>query len=116
LPRVATGFTSANASDVQEFEAMPETTFTFRVDQALKTPFTAAAHAIARPGSQLLRDFMRDYVERAEHDAWFREEVEQSLREADDPNVDLIPHEDVVRKWKARRVEHIKKAKPQRGR
>ena len=110
------GIYISSAFDVQEFEAMPETTFTFRVDQELKTAFTAAAHANDRPGSQLLRDFMQDYVERAEHDAWFREEVEQSLREADDPNVDLIPHEDVVRKWKARRVEHIKKAKPQRGR
>jgi predicted transcriptional regulator len=106
----------SSASDVQEFEAMPETTFTFRVDQELKTVFTTAAHANDRPGSQLLRDFMRDYVERAEHDAWFRAEVEQSLQEADDANVKLIPHAEVLRKWKARRAEHIKKAKSQRGR
>jgi predicted transcriptional regulator len=95
---------------------MPETTFTFRVDQELKKAFTDAARANDRPGSQLLRDFMRNYVERAEHDAWFREEVEQSLREADDPNVELIPHHEVVRKWKARRAELIKKAKPTQAR
>jgi predicted transcriptional regulator len=77
---------------------VPETTFTFRVDQELKEAFTRVAHAHDRPGSQLRRDFMREYVERAEHDAWFRAEVEQSLREADDPNVELIPHEEVVRK------------------
>ncbi len=86
---------------------MPETTFTFRVDQELKKAFTEAARTNDRPGSQLLRDFMRDYVECAEHDAWFRAEVKQSLKEADDPNVELVPHEEVVQKWKARGVELI---------
>ena len=55
-------------------------------------------------------------MERAEHDAWFRAEVEQSLKEAADPNVELIPHEEVVRKWKARRAELITKVKRERGR
>jgi predicted transcriptional regulator len=95
---------------------MPETTFTFRVDQELKRAFTEAGRANDRPGSQLLRDFMRHYVERAEHDAWFRAEVEQSLKEAADPNVELIPHEEVVRKWKARCAELVKKVKRERGR
>jgi len=88
---------------------MPETTFTFRVDQELKNAFTEAARAIDRPGSQLLRDFMRDYVERAKHDVWFRAEVEQSLKEADDPNVELVPHGEVVRKWQARRGKLMRK-------
>jgi predicted transcriptional regulator len=95
---------------------MPETTFTFRVDQELKKAFAEAARANDRPGSQLLRDFMREYVKRADHDAWFRAEVEQSLEEADDPNAELIPHEEVLRKWKARRAELIKREKPERGR
>jgi predicted transcriptional regulator len=93
---------------------MPETTFTFRVDQELKEAFTETARANDRPASQLLRDFMRDYVDRAEHDAWFRAEVEQSLKEADDPDVELIPHEKVVRKWKARRAPSITNAKRER--
>jgi len=70
---------------------MPETTFTFRVDQELKKAFPETVRANDRPDSQLLRDFMRDYVERAAHDAWFRAEVEQSLKEADDPNAELTP-------------------------
>ena len=94
---------------------MPVTTFTFRVDRELKKAFTEAARASDRPGSQLLRDFMRDYVERAEHDAWFRSEVEQSLKEADDPNVELVPHADVVRKLKIRRAELMKRVKHERG-
>jgi len=94
---------------------MPETTFTFRVDRELKKAFTEAARAKDRPRSQLLREFMREYVEQAEHDAWFRAQVEQSLKEADDPNVELIPHADVVRKLKARRAELMKKVKHERG-
>jgi hypothetical protein len=58
---------------------------------------------------------MRDYVERAEHDSWFRAEVEQSLKEAADPNVELISHEEVVRKWKAQRADLIKKVKGERA-
>jgi predicted transcriptional regulator len=95
---------------------MPDTTFTFRVDYKLKDAFTEAARANDRPGSQLLRDFMRDYVERAEHDVWFRAEVEQSMKEADDPNAELVPHEEVVRKWEARRGKLLRKAERKRGR
>ncbi len=57
------------------------------------------------PGSQLLRDFMRDYVEKAEHDAWFRAEVEQGLRELRDPNVEPIAHEQVVAEWEVKKAE-----------
>jgi predicted transcriptional regulator len=95
---------------------MPEATFTFRVDKGLKEAFTEAARAHDRPGSQLLRDFMREYVEHAEHDAWFRSEVEQSLREAEDPKADLVPHEEVLRNWKARRAKLTQKATPERRR
>jgi predicted transcriptional regulator len=84
---------------------MPETTFTFRVDEKLKTLFTNIAKAHDRPGSQLLRDFMREYVEKAEHDAWFRAEVEQGLRELEDPNVELIPHEQVKAEWEVEKAE-----------
>jgi len=84
---------------------MPETTFTFRVDEDLKNAFTNVAKAHDRPGSQLLRDFMRDYVAKAEHDAWFRAEVEQGLRELEDPNVELIPHEQVVAEWEVEKAE-----------
>lgn len=59
---------------------MSETTFTFRVDEELKSAFTAAAKAHDRTGAQLLRAFMRDYLrareEAAGYDAWFRRKVE----------------------------------------
>lgn len=37
---------------------------------------------------------MRNAFKAADHDAWFREQVEIGLQEADDPNAVWIPHED----------------------
>lgn len=62
---------------------MSEATFTFRVDEELKNEFTLVAKSRDRTGAQLLRDFMRDFVrqqqEVAEHDAWFRSQVQAGL-------------------------------------
>ncbi len=62
---------------------MPETTFTFRVDETLKDAFAAAAKARDRSGAQLLRDFMRDFIrtqgEASAHEAWFRRSVQAGL-------------------------------------
>jgi predicted transcriptional regulator len=84
---------------------MTEATFTFRVDQDLKDRFTEAAKSHDRTGAQLLRDFMRDYVRRQQeevaHEAWFRAEVEQAIREADDPAAEWVPH-DMVKQDMAR--------------
>lgn len=86
---------------------MTETNFTFRVEEKLKSEFTAVAKANDRPASLLLRDFMRDYIrqaqEQGQHDAWFRAEVAEGLREADDPAVAKIPHETVKRDMQRQR-------------
>ncbi len=62
---------------------MSEATFTFRVEEGLKDEFSAAAKSRDRTGAQLLRDFMRDFVRQqqdaAEHDAWFRRQVQNGL-------------------------------------
>ncbi|MBP6097555.1 MAG: hypothetical protein KA451_14730 [Methyloversatilis sp.] len=76
---------------------MSEATFTFRVEEDLKNEFTAAAKSRDRTSAQLLRDFMRDYVrqqhEAAEHDTWFRRQVQSGLDAANAG--DLLPAEDV---------------------
>lgn len=65
---------------------MGDATFTFRVDETLKDQFTAAAKSRDRSGAQLLRDFMRDFVRQqedaAEHDAWFRKQVQAGIESA----------------------------------
>lgn len=44
---------------------MEQTNFTCRVDVELKESFLRAAKANDRPASVLIRDFMRDYVQRS---------------------------------------------------
>lgn len=65
---------------------MRETTFAFRVDEALKDAFAAAAKTRDRSGAQLLRDFMRDFVhtqeEAAVHETWFRSAVQAGFKAA----------------------------------
>lgn len=86
--------------------AVSEATFTFRVDEALKDEFSAAAKAQDRTGAQLLRDFMRDYVKRqqdaAEYDAWLRAKVSRSKASADAG--DLVPDAEVEAGFAARRA------------
>lgn len=76
---------------------MSDATFTFRVEESLKNDFTAAAKSRDRTSAQRLRDFMRDYVRQqqdsAEHDAWFRRQV-QAGQDAANAG-DLLPAEDV---------------------
>lgn len=98
---------------------MPDTTFTFRVDEDLKKVFAEAAKAQDRTAAQLLRVLMRDEVERGqaarEHDAWFRAEVEKGLQEADDPNTKWIPHEEVMKDWHRRRAQLLKRVDAKGG-
>lgn len=90
---------------------MSEATFTFRVDEGLKDEFFTAAKSRDRTGAQLLRDFMRDYVkqqqEAAEHDSWFRREVQIGL---DAANVgDVVSAEEVEAEAVAWRAETRRK-------
>jgi hypothetical protein len=67
---------------------MSEATFTFRVDSTLKRQFTAEARKRDRVGSQVLRDFMRQYVAEPAgkavaptYDEWFRSQVQAALND-----------------------------------
>ena len=90
---------------------MSEATFTFRVDESLKDEFSSAAKARDRTGAQLLRDFMRDFVkqqqESAEHDAWFRRQVQVGLDSANAGR--LVAAEDVEADFATRREETRRK-------
>lgn len=85
---------------------MSDATFTFRVDEVLKNEFATVAKAHDRTGAQLLRDFMRDYVqqqqEAVDYDAWLSAKVEQSRASANAGH--LIPAADVEAKFAARRA------------
>ncbi len=85
---------------------MSEATFTFRVDQALKNEFATAAKARDRTSAQLLRDFMREFVqqqqEAVEHDVWFRRQVQAGLESANAGR--LVPAVEVEARFAARRA------------
>jgi predicted transcriptional regulator len=69
--------------------------FTVKLESGLRDAFAAEAEALDRPASQLVREFMREFVEgqrsKREHDAWFRASVQKAL---DDPRP-ASPHEQV---------------------
>lgn len=63
--------------------AVDSTTYTVRVPTPLKKAFDSVATLQERNGSQLLREFMRDYVQRnagqaLTHEDWFRQQVEKT--------------------------------------
>ena len=93
---------------------MADSTFTFRVDEELKAAFAEIAAAQERTAAQLLRVLMRDAVQRwresQDHDTWFRNEVEQGLREADDPAIDRLAHDGVLSSWRQQRAELERRA------
>ena len=68
-----------------------ESTFNFRIDPNLKAAFTAAAEAADKPAAQLLRDFMRSYVQQRQRRAFEAEARRQSraiAARAKDPRSD----------------------------
>lgn len=85
---------------------MSDATFTFRVEESLKEQFTLAAKERDRSGAQLLRDFMREFVQQqqsaADHDAWFRQQVQAGMDSANAGN--LVAAADVEARFSARRA------------
>ena len=84
---------------------MSESTFTIRVDDHLKEAFSEAARMKDRTGAQLVRDFMRDFVQAArekdEYELWFKAKVEAGLQAVQEGRV--ISHEDVKARAQERR-------------
>lgn len=86
-----------------------EAMFTLALDAELRDQFVAEAEATHQPASQIVREFMRDFVSRQRearaHDTWFSGEIEAAMREADDPGVTRLGHEDVVSMWRQQRAK-----------
>lgn len=89
--------------------------FTVKLEAELRDAFVAEANAVDRPASQLVRDFMRAFVEsqrqEREHDAWFRRQVEEGL----DDGLSGVPHDTVVDQMKARLDARIAEAAKRAG-
>ena len=68
--------------------------------------FMAAAKSMDRNGSQLIRDFMRQTVER-QHNTWFRDQVEAGRQQLE--RGDVLPHDMVESSAAAWRDEMSRK-------
>ena len=84
-------------------------TLTLTLDPDLLESFVAEADAAMRPADDVLRDLVRDFVDgrRSSRDA----EIDRALREADDPEVKRVPHEEVVARLERQRAEIIQRAR-----
>jgi len=95
-----------------------ESVFTVKLESELRDAFAAEAAATHQSGSQLVREFMREFVERQraarEHDAWFRAEVQRALDEADDPQAAWDSQEEVKRKSATKRAAWLGKSRDKR--
>jgi hypothetical protein len=78
-----------------------ESVFTVKLETELRDEFMAEAAAAHRPASQIVRDFMRDFIrhqrEARDHGAWFREKVREAL---DNPDPGT-PHDTVMEEARA---------------
>ncbi|ECV7800397.1 hypothetical protein ZX23_21350 [Salmonella enterica subsp. enterica serovar Brandenburg] len=86
---------------------MSQVNMSLRIDAKLKDAFMAAAKSMDRNGSQLIRDFMRQTVER-QHNAWFREQVNAGRQQLE--RGEVLPHDMVEASAAAWRDEMMKKA------
>jgi len=68
-----------------------------------------AHRAIPVPTEQEIKDAESAY------DAWFRAEVEEGLREADDPNTEWVSNEEVNRQMDEKLAEWRAQAERRRG-
>jgi predicted transcriptional regulator len=56
-----------------------EAVFTMKLEPELRDAFMAAAAEVDRPASQIVREFMRDFVQQdREYVAWLQRKVDQS--------------------------------------
>lgn len=80
--------------------------FTMKLEPELRDAFMAEAEAIHRPASQVLRELMREFIERQrqarEYDAFLRTKVDQARAEIASGQV--ASDADVEARFAARRV------------
>ncbi len=86
-----------------------EAVFTMKLEPELRDAFMAAAAEADRPASQIVREFMRDYVQRdRDHVAWLQRKVDKAREEM---RAGLgVPNEEVEARFTAKRERLLKMA------
>ena len=60
--------------------------FTMKLEPALRAEFMAAAEASHRPASQVVRELMREFVQRQDHAAFLQRKVDAARASVQSPN------------------------------
>ncbi len=90
---------------------MPNGVLQIEIDTDVGERLIAESEATGEPVSKLASGLLRDVLEqRGDYDAWFRRQVEEALRQADDPSVERIPHEVIKEEWWVERAELLARA------
>lgn len=86
-----------------------EAVFTLKLEPELRDAFMSEAEALHRPASQLIRDMMRDFIQRQrdarDHDAFVRRKVELARLSMQTGNGRA--DDDVEAEFDARRAEWL---------
>ena len=69
--------------------------------------FQPGTKRVTRPD---ISERMKRAHEAAAHDTWFRAEVEQGIKEADDPSTQWVSNEDANKSWAKQRAALVKRA------
>ena len=84
-----------------------EAVFTLKLEAELRDAFMLEAEATHRPASQIVRDFMRDFVKKQQdirdYEAWVDAELDEAIARADDPNTKWYTHEEVQERMRLQR-------------
>ena len=96
-----------------------EAVFTLKLEADLRDAFMSEAEAAHRPASQIVREFMRDFVKKQQdardYEVWFRADTEQALREANDPNTKWFTHDEVKERMRIQRASLVARLATQNG-
>jgi len=89
-----------------------EAVFTMKLEAELRDAFMAEAEAADRPASQIVREFMRDFIERQKQEREYTEFLRRKVEIAHaEMNAGLgFSNEDVEAEFAARRAELLRRA------
>lgn len=98
---------------------MAKVRFDVEIDEETLAAFDAlrATRGQDRRGmiGQLVAEFVQRESETEEYDAWFRQEVEEALRESEKPDAVFYSHEEVKENWRRERNLLLQRAAGKAG-
>lgn len=84
-----------------------EAVFTLKLEADLRDAFMKEAAESHRPASQIVRDFMREFVrkqqEQREYDEWLDADLDRAIKAADDPDTKWYSQEEMQERMRLQR-------------